>query len=303
MASPTKIKHESLPLVSAQDDETYNYETSVPGEDGGELEWGLGYAYPPRKIKHGPRSRTIDQVKFTLTSRFLWASLAVALLSFLNIVLLPFTLPAYASIPMSQHELEHLPHPPKHLGLERANAKLEKLGEPEYNTSWPETITRLNQNLKSAVHGSGVDVFISVENTAMMRFPIPQHGSSSCALSWIPPPQNSARSMDLETRGDISEVEVWSIISPNPAVASIPALSSSANIDFDDVSWSTKPIRGELLGTLDIRRMDRTVEFECPSDAETIVVELRCLRVDCHVRFKQVHMVPKIGFEFLRRHA
>jgi hypothetical protein len=306
MVSPTETtgKPESIPLVSPQNDEGYNYETSVPNDDGGELEWGLGYAYPPREIKLGsPRSRTQNQAMFALTSRFLWTSLAVALLSFLNIALLPFTLPAYAAIPLSQHALKHLPHPTQHLGLDRAKAVLEKLGGPKYHFSWPEMITRLNEKLKGAVYGSGVDVFISVENTALMRFPIPPHGSSSCALAWTPPPQDSARGFDLETRGDVSEVEVWSIISPNPIFASIPALSSSADIDFDDVSWSTRPIRGELLGTLDIRRMARTVEFECPSDADMMVVELRCLRVDCHVRFKQVHMVPKIGFELLRRSA
>jgi hypothetical protein len=130
-----------------------------------------------------------------------------------------------------------------------------------------------------------------------MQFHIPPLGASGCALAWTPPPDLSPRKNDLETKGDVSEIEAWSIIAPHQHSHHERRSPSPADIDYDSLSWNTRPVRGELLGTLDLtaRPNSTTVEFVCPTDTDTLAVEFRCLRVACHVRFKQVHMVPKMG--------
>lgn len=118
---------------------------------------------------------------------------------------------------------------------------------------------------------------------------------------WKPPPENSAREKDLATKGDITEVEVWQVIAPSSTLA--PVASSMDELDYDTLSYSALPVRGELLGVLDLTAQPNstTVEFACPSDAESLVVEMRCQRVACHVSFKQIDMLPGFGFELVRR--
>lgn len=76
-------------------------------------------------------------------------------------------------------------------------------------------------------------------------------------------------------------------------------------LDYDALSYSTLPVRGELLGVLDFtaKPNSTTVEFACPSEEEeeSLVVELRCQRVACHVSFLQIHLEPSFGVELLRR--
>lgn len=151
-----------------------------------------------------------------------------------------------------------------------------------------------------------------------MRFPVPpaiHNGtlSSPCAILWTPPPTLGPRQHDLELKGDVSEIEVWSVIAPKPVIhhppsdanfASPPPDRDSLNkLDFDSLSWNTRPVTGELLGTLDLtaRPNATTIEFSCPQAHDTLAVELRCIRVACHVQFMQVPFVPKMGFELVRR--
>lgn len=131
-----------------------------------------------------------------------------------------------------------------------------------------------------------------------MRFPIPSHGTDMCAFFWKPPPESSARIKDLTTKGEITEIEVWKLIA-----TSASGYSDIDDINYDTLSYSTLPVRGELLGVLDLtaRPNSTTVEFACPREAENLVVEMRCQRVACHVDFLQVEMVPRFGFELLRR--
>lgn len=134
-----------------------------------------------------------------------------------------------------------------------------------------------------------------------MRFPIPSTGANACALYWKPPTEGSTRAKDVTTKGEVSEIEVWQLIAPS--VTSTAVSSSLNELDYDTVSYSTLPIRGELLGVLNINTKPNstTVEFACPSDAESLVVELSCQRVACHVSFKQINTLPRFGFELLRR--
>jgi len=234
-------------------------------------------------------------------SYILWGFIVVACLSAFNTILLPLTLKAYANTPLSRSELDKLPWPDTHLGLDRAAKKIPPM--PVFHFAWPDKIARVSHKLKNSVFGDGKQVFISVEDSTIMRFPIPPHGTSACALTFHPPPEHSPRAKDLETKGDISEIEAWSIIAPS-RLAHSPS-NSPSSIDFDTLSWNTLPVRGELLGTLDLtaRPNTTTVEFACPADSKTLTVEFRCLRVACHVKFLQVKdMVPKLGFEFVRRH-
>jgi hypothetical protein len=139
------------------------------------------------------------------------------------------------------------------------------------------------------------------KDSTIMRFPIPSTGINACALSWWPPLELSARAKDVTTKGDISEIEVWQLIAPSATSA---ALSSSMDeLDYDTLSYSKLPVRGELLGVLDLtaKPNSTTQEFACPSEADSLVVEMRCQRVACHVSFMQINMAPSFGIKLMRR--
>jgi hypothetical protein len=251
----------------------------------------------------------------------LYFSFALALLSAVNFALLPATLSKYHAYPFSDSELEALPFGDARLGLDRA-AKMMPLPET-YRQAWPDKIARVSRKLKRAVWGQGVQVYITVEvrilqylfhsfclllrvqlltrdkDSTVMRFPVPSNGTNICALSWTPPPETSARAKDLTTKGEITQIEAWQLI----AVSA----NGSPNMDelnYDTLSYSTLPVRGELLGVLDItaKPNSTTVGFACPSKAENLVVEMRCQRVACHVSFIQAEMLkPRFGFTLVRK--
>ncbi|KAJ4369104.1 hypothetical protein N0V83_006188 [Neocucurbitaria cava] len=234
-----------------------------------------------------------------LPKLILYFSLALGLLSAVNVFLLPATLSKYQAYPFSDSELEALPYGDARLGLDRA-AKM--IPPPQvYHHAWPDRIARVSRKLKSAVWGQGVQVYVTVEDSTIMRFPIPSAGVNACALSWQPPPEFSARAKDLTTKGDITEIEVWQLIAPSATSATV--YSTMDELDYDTLSYSTLPVRGELLGVLDLTAEPNstTLEFVCPSEAESLTVEMRCQRVACHVSFMQIDMAPRFGFELVRR--
>ena len=88
-------------------------------------------------------------------------SFALALLSAVNIALLPATLSQYQAYPFSESELEALPYGDARLGLDRA---AKKVPPPHvYHHAWPDRIARVSRKLKAAVWGSGVQVYVTVE--------------------------------------------------------------------------------------------------------------------------------------------
>jgi len=130
-----------------------------------------------------------------------------------------------------------------------------------------------------------------------MKFPIPEGSEAqACAIAWQGPVETSIRKQDLTTKGDISEIEVWSVIAPSTTDTSTTRLD---DLDFDSLSWRNRPVRGELLGTLNLQQgllNATTVEFGCPTESKNLVVEFRCVRVDCHVSFAQIKgLNPKMG--------
>lgn len=139
------------------------------------------------------------------------------------------------------------------------------------------------------------------KDSTIMRFPIPSNGVNACALSWRPPPEFSARVDDITTKGDVTEIEVWQLIAPSATSSTVA--SSMDELNYDTLSYSTLPVRGELLGVLDLtaKPNSTTLEFACPNGAESLVVEMRCQRVACHVSFMQIDIVPRMGFELVRR--
>ncbi|KAJ5826569.1 hypothetical protein N7447_003332 [Penicillium robsamsonii] len=235
-----------------------------------------------------------------LPKLILYFSFALALLSAVNVALLPTTLSKYQAYPFSDSDLAALPYGDARLGLDRA-AKV--IPPPRvYHHAWPDRIARVSRNLKNAVWGQGAQVYVTVEkDSTIMRFPIPSNGANACALSWRPPPEFSGRAKDLTTKGDITEIEVWQLIAPSATSAT--ASSTMDELEYDTLSYSTLPVRGELLGVLDLtaKPNSTTLEFACPSGVESLVVEMRCQRVACHVNFMQVDITPRFGFELVRR--
>ncbi|KAJ5493622.1 hypothetical protein N7463_009709 [Penicillium fimorum] len=208
----------------------------------------------------------------------LYFSFVLALLSAVNVALLPTTLSKYQAYPFSDSDLEALPYGDARLGLNRA-AKI--IPPPRvYDHTWPDRIARVSRNLKNAVWGQGFQVYVTVElltqekDSTVMRFPIPSTGVNACALSWRPPPEFSAHAKDLITKGDVTEIEVWQLIAPSATSATVS--STMDGLDYDTLSYSTLPVRGDLLGVLDLtaKPNSTTLEFACPSGAESLVVEM-----------------------------
>ncbi|KAM3506368.1 hypothetical protein MY11210_007575 [Beauveria gryllotalpidicola] len=194
-------------------------------------------------------------------------SLALALLSTVNIALLPITLSKYQAHPFSDSELDALPYGDTRLGLDRA---AEFTPPPQvYHHAWPDRIARVSRKLKTAVWGQGVQVYITVElltwqkDSTIMNFPVPSTGVNACAVSWWPPAEFSARARDLTTKGDVTEIEVWQLIAPSATDS-----SSMDEVDYDTLSYSTLPVRGELLGVLDLTHTPNstTREFAVPAE-------------------------------------
>jgi hypothetical protein len=235
-----------------------------------------------------------------LSKLILYFSFTLALLSAANITFFPAALSKYQAYPFSDSELEALPHGDARLGLDRA-AKM--IPTPQvYHQAWPDKIARVSRKLKNAVWGQGVQVYVTVEDSTIMRFPIPSTGVKTCALSWRPPPEFSKRAKDVvTTKGDITEIEVWQIIAPSATASA--ASSGLDGLDYDNLSYSALPVRGELLGVLDLtaKHNSTTLEFACPSEAEKLIVEMRCQRVACHVSFMQTDMAQRFGFNLVRK--
>ncbi|KAI5917607.1 hypothetical protein F4810DRAFT_716266 [Camillea tinctor] len=75
-----------------------------------------------------------------------------------------------------------------------------------------------------------------------MRFHIPSTVANACVLSWRPPPESSARSKDITTKGGIIEIEVSKHIAPS---ATLTTVSSSMDVlDYDTLSYLTLPVTG-----------------------------------------------------------
>ncbi|KAM3496738.1 hypothetical protein MY10362_009889 [Beauveria mimosiformis] len=218
----------------------------------------------------------------------LYLSLALALLAAANVALLLATLSMYRDN-----------HP---LKVQVANPTIPQT----YHRAWPDRIVRVSRKLKKAVWGQSVQVYVTVEDSTIMRFPLPP-GSGighACALSWRAPPELSGRAKDLTTKGDVSEIQVWQLIAPSTTTISAATSPSTMDeLDYDTLSYSTLPVRGELLGVLNLSEKpnNTTAEFACPSGTESLVVEMRCQRVACHVSFMQIDLKPSFGFELLSR--
>ncbi|TQW04090.1 SAM-dependent methyltransferase [Cordyceps javanica] len=91
----------------------------------------------------------------------LYFSFALALLSAVNIALLPATLARYRDYPLSDSDLAALPHGAAGVGLEHVADFMPP--SPVYRYSWPDRIARVSRKMKSAVWGQGKQVYITVE--------------------------------------------------------------------------------------------------------------------------------------------
>lgn len=159
-----------------------------------------------------------------------YLSFVVPLLSAANFALLPLTLSDYHAYPLSDFELETLPHGDARMGLDRA-AKM--FSPPKvYHHAWPGRISRVSRKFRNAArgHGSGLcccrgahSVFAQVplhlfqrpteqKDSTIMRFPITLSSFNACATSWKPSSNTYARVKDLVAKGDITEVEVRHVI-------------------------------------------------------------------------------------------
>lgn len=89
-----------------------------------------------------------------------YLSLALALVSAVNMALFPAVLSEYRANPFSLSQLAALPFGDARLGLDKvAQAVPSKMR----HRAWPDRIVRVSRKLKKAVWGQGVQVYVTVE--------------------------------------------------------------------------------------------------------------------------------------------
>lgn len=93
----------------------------------------------------------------------IYFSLALALLSAVNIALLPATLSQYLAYPLTDAEIKALPYGDERIGLDRVAQITRPL--QVYDKTWPDRIARVSRKLKYAVWGQGAQIYITVEVT------------------------------------------------------------------------------------------------------------------------------------------
>ena len=115
-----------------------------------------------------PLLEALDNLPARATSKpsqlpkiILYFSFALALLSAVNVALLPTTLSKYRDYPFSHSDLEALPYGDARLGLDRAAKVIPPLRV--YQRAWPDRIARVSRRLKNAVWGQGAQVYVTVE--------------------------------------------------------------------------------------------------------------------------------------------
>ncbi|KAI0265026.1 hypothetical protein BC834DRAFT_1041891 [Gloeopeniophorella convolvens] len=223
--------------------------------------------------------------------RRLLACFAVACLSFINLALLPFSL---TSKKLTDAQLAALPFPDQDVGLDRAAQTIPI--PPRYAYEWPYSAARLSRKAKNTVYGRSTQVYISVEDSTVLRFAadVTSNGSGTCVLSWLPPSAAEAQTANLTMKGDVTDLEVWSVFQPGQA--------DTSDIDLGTLSWGSRPSGAEMLGALnlDAKPNSTTVEFPCEGQS-SLVVELRCQRVACHVSLNDPSL--RTGFALGRRQA
>ncbi|TFK69891.1 hypothetical protein BDN72DRAFT_839796 [Pluteus cervinus] len=270
------------------------YQSLAANLDGEAFE---GRDSPPshEKLEHYNDEVSPSKWSFILPKPLVYACLVVAILSAINAALFPLTVIAHREKPLTDEEMVALPWPDQRLGIDR----VAKPPPPVWNRSWPSKIVRLTGKAKRTAYGDGKQVFLSPTETTLMHFSVPPSHSAgnACAISLSIPPDLSPRIKDLRTKGDVSEIEVWSVVQP-----------VDEEIVWDSLTWNKHPPRGELLGTVCAvpkpapmmeKRNSTTVDFACPE--KDLVVELRCMKPGCEVQFKQLHIHPKLAFELVRR--
>ncbi|KAM3517702.1 hypothetical protein MY4038_010264 [Beauveria bassiana] len=281
---PSSSRYEPLSLHATADDgcdgSSLTLQRRFSSEDDSSASLLQGSDNLPAQASPQPSSSLVRRLG-------LYLSLALALLAAVNIVLLLAALSMYRDN-----------HP---LKVQVANPTTPQT----YHRAWPERIVRVSRKLKKAVWGQSVQVYVTIEDSTIMRFPLPPGSGTghACALSWRAPPELPGRAKDLTTKGDVSEIEVWQLIAPSATTISATSPSTMDELDYDTLSYSTLPVHGELLGVLNLSEKpnNTTAEFACPSGTESLVVEIRCQRVACHLSFMQIDLTPSFGFELLSR--
>lgn len=89
-----------------------------------------------------------------------YLSLALALVSAVNMVLFPAVLSEYRAHPFSISQLAALPYGDARLGLDKV---AHPVPSKVYHHAWPDRIVRVSRKLKKAVWGQGVQVYVTVE--------------------------------------------------------------------------------------------------------------------------------------------
>jgi hypothetical protein len=166
MSSPkAKSGSPEYTSISRHDDGSEDSTTSLEARSSFEDEHSvplLEYSENPHSLSSSKSSQPPKLI--------LYFSFALALLSAVNVALLPATLSKYQAYPLSDSEIEALPNGDTRLGIDRA----EKMIPPPqiYHHAWPDRVVRVGRKLKNAVWGHGVQVYITVEVRVYLCSPL-----------------------------------------------------------------------------------------------------------------------------------
>ncbi|KAI0059989.1 hypothetical protein BV25DRAFT_1013086 [Artomyces pyxidatus] len=154
---------------------------------------------------------------------------------------------------------------------------------------FPGSIVRASRDSPDTVFTNSSHVFLTPQDSMYYQWRLRDFKFDLCYISAAVPDRERlhAGNKSYLASGDLGNIEVWNVSHPER---------------LREMSWSQRPPRIALLGTLNFSRVDQmdgwqlkspTPRFNCPDGRYT--VEITCS--GCRIQLEQVFSMPALGFE------
>jgi len=150
----------------------------------------------------------------------------------------------------------------------------------------PRTMQRVSASEPDRVFPQDRHVLVSSQTSMLVQFRVRDYDMERCTVGiWIPPKTALRAGKTFELEGDLSSIELWKI-------------NLADELDFDALTWRSRPRDRILLGALDITAGvgSRIPTFACPTES-LLTFEVSCpeAATDCFMEFGQDQSLPVLG--------
>ncbi|KAI0658605.1 hypothetical protein C8Q70DRAFT_178388 [Cubamyces menziesii] len=133
-------------------------------------------------------------------------------------------------------------------------------------------------------------ILVTPTHTTYVQFWAGDYGMERCSLQMTLPTVDD-EDIDLVENDNTASVQIW-------------RTNTTRRLSLDELSWNTRPHRGEFIASFDLRRnaTARSPEFLCRSGSFH-TFELGCEEISCFVDFKQTPKQKKIGIWLVQENS